>query len=124
MDPYGPCFELEYDQSLGPDDVCPGANICNRWGSMHPDNCYRLGKCSYTCGDALDCPVPTTGEASVECVNDFCRLFCDECLLCPDGMICADSPFIPDDRPECVWLATPAGCDFEGVPDVPGPCPT
>lgn len=121
-EPYGPCFEILADPDLYPPDVCPEASVCNLWGQHHPDNCYDLGKCSYDCETDIDCPIPSTGNAMVECEVGWCRLFCDCETVCPDGMLCVVSGFEPTDRSECAWVQH---CDPENEPDVPLPiCPT
>ncbi len=57
------------------------------------------------CGDAADCPVPTSGTATIACYRpagvSFCRLRCAGSETCPDGMVCV--PTADGDLTACAY---------------------
>jgi hypothetical protein len=67
--------------------------------------------CAVSCRDASTgeedpskCPVPPSGTAAPECLQDqaFCYLTCDAGEICPDGMSCVHTLEIW--RFVCAWV--------------------
>jgi hypothetical protein len=91
-------------------EYCPEGGLA---GYSDGSACESGCLCRASCDDTLACPVPPTGTAVPECVEDpfgpgteaSCLLPCSAGETCPDGMTCSDIPTTASGEPVCIWVS-------------------
>jgi hypothetical protein len=96
--------------SDGNSDYCPEGSLAGYGNGI---TCESGCVCHTSCVDAVDCPVPPTGTAVPECLDEpfgpgsptSCLLTCDAGETCPDGLTCSEDLTTESGEALCIWVS-------------------
>lgn len=91
-------------------EYCPEGSLAGYGNGI---TCEAGCVCHTSCVDPIDCPVPPTGTAVPECLDEpfgpgsptSCLLTCDNGETCPDGMTCSEDLTTQSGEALCLWVS-------------------